>query len=173
MNYIISWLSIPLIRVNGTFRTRWDILIIILSLWVCFVLPVHIAFEPDGLDSDINFYFNNLIDIAFVVDIVLNFRTTINNPLTGEEILNSKVIAMSYLKSRFVLDLIATIPYDLMIGNTGGSKFQFQFRVFSILKMVRLVRFTKIIAFLNTTESVKLSLKLFKLIFYLLVYIHL
>lgn len=36
-----------------------------------------------------------------------------------------------------------------------------------------MLRFTKIISFLNATESVKLSLKLFKLIFYLMIYIHL
>lgn len=39
--------------------------------------------------------------------------------------------------------------------------------------MTRILRFTKVISFLNATENVKLSLKLFKLIFYLLVYIHL
>lgn len=38
--------------------------------------------------------------------------------------------------------------------------------------MLRILRFVKIISFLNATESVKLSLKLFKLIFYLLIYVH-
>ena len=39
--------------------------------------------------------------------------------------------------------------------------------------MMRVLRFTRIISYLNATESVKQSLKLSKLIFYLLVYIHL
>lgn len=119
-----SFLNLKL-KSKGKYRTRWDVCIIILSLWICFVLPVQIAFEPDGLDSTGNYYFNNIIDIAFVFDIILNFRTTINNPLTGEEIMDSKSIAISYFKNRFILDLIATIPYDLIIGNTGGSKYQF------------------------------------------------
>ena len=41
-----------------------------------------------------------------------------------------------------------------------------------MLKIFRILRFTKIIVYLNATESVKLSLKLFKLIFYLIIYLH-
>lgn len=44
--------------------------------------------------------------------------------------------------------------------------------ILSILKIIRVFRFTKIITFLNTSENVKLSLRLFKLIFYLMIYIH-
>lgn len=48
-----------------------------------------------------------------------------------------------------------------------------KFKVLAILKMVRIFRFTKVISFLNATEDVKLSLKLFKLLFYLVIYLHL
>ncbi len=41
-----------------------------------------------------------------------------------------------------------------------------------IIKINRVLRFTKVISFLNTTENVKLSLRLFKLIFYLIIYLH-
>ena len=46
-------------------------------------------------------------------------------------------------------------------------------RIFQIFKLLRILRFTRVISFLSATESVKLSLKLFKLIFYLIVYLHL
>lgn len=78
------------IRATGSFRTRWDILIIILSLWVCFTLPVHIAFEPEGLDSMINQVFNTVIDVLYGIDIILNFRTSFINPLTGDEVIEAK-----------------------------------------------------------------------------------
>lgn len=45
-------------------------------------------------------------------------------------------------------------------------------RVLSMLKIVRILRFTKVISYLNATETVKLSLKLAKLIFYLMIYLH-
>ena len=37
-------------------------------------------------DSQENAVFNYIIDIMFFIDIILNFRTTIYNPLTGDEI---------------------------------------------------------------------------------------
>jgi hypothetical protein len=113
-----------------------------------------------------------------MLDILINFRTTIKNVLTGEEIFDSKVIAISYLKGRFFIDLIASIPLDNILAgynddDDSGYTLNFQFRIVQMFKLSRILRFTKIISFLNATESVKLSLKLFKLIFYLLIYIHL
>ena len=47
-----------------------------------------------------------------------------------------------------------------------------KFGLFSLLKIIRVLRFTKVISFINTTESVKQSLRIFKLLFYLLMYVH-
>lgn len=41
-----------------------------------------------------------------------------------------------------------------------------------ILKIVRILRFFKVISYLNATENIKLSLKLVKMIFYLVLYLH-
>lgn len=101
-----------LIRVNDRFRTLWDIIIIVMSLYNCFVLPVDIAFKPSALESEVIDVFNVIIDIIFAIDIFLNFRTTIANDLTGDEITDGPVIAKTYLKHRFFLDLLATIPFD-------------------------------------------------------------
>jgi Ion transport protein len=79
------------------------------------VLPVDIAFEPASLETNAIVALNYIIDVAFSVDIFLNFRTTIVNDLTGDEITDSKVIAKSYLKGRFFLDLLATLPFDEII----------------------------------------------------------
>ena len=67
------------IRGEGKFRTLWDLFIIILALWTCFSLPVQIAFQPDSLETEANMIFNFFIDIAYIVDILLNFRTTIRH----------------------------------------------------------------------------------------------
>jgi hypothetical protein len=42
----------------------------------------------------------------------------------------------------------------------------------SFLKIIRIFRFTKVITYLNTGEEIKLSLKLLKMVFYLMVYLH-
>lgn len=78
---------------------------------------------------------NRIIDAAFIFDILINFRTTIKNIMTGDEIFDQKVIAITYLKQRFFIDLIAAIPLDSIIGpdqadggdHTGpGTSFKFR-----------------------------------------------
>jgi hypothetical protein len=44
--------------------------------------------------------------------------------------------------------------------------------LFQIIKINRVLRFTRVISFINTSENVKLTLRLFKLILYLMIYIH-
>lgn len=104
-----------LIRGGRRFRAFWDVLIILCSLINCFITPVDISFSPLGLEGLTMNILNWFIDISFLIDLFFNFRTTIWNPLTGEEIFDTKEIARQYIKKRFVLDLISSIPLDRII----------------------------------------------------------
>ena len=59
---------------------------------------------------------NHLIDITFALDIILNFRTTYMNRMTGEEITGYKEIQINYIKGQFAIDLLSTIPFDVVIS---------------------------------------------------------
>ena len=58
----------------------------------------------------------------FTVDMLVNFRTAIIDD--GELIEKPREVAFSYIKGWFVLDLIATVPYELILkvrrGGRGG-----------------------------------------------------
>ena len=41
-----------------------------------------------------------------------------------------------------------------------------------MLKLMRVLRLSKIITYMNATDGVKLSLKLFKMLFFLILYVH-
>lgn len=43
---------------------------------------------------------------------MVNFRTTYINVKTGGEVTQSKRIAVNYLKNYFVIDVLATFPFD-------------------------------------------------------------
>ena len=45
-------------------------------------------------------------------------------------------------------------------------------KAFSILKLFRVLRLSKLINYMNSTEDIKHSLKLFKLCLFLLIYMH-
>lgn len=78
------------IKSESKMRTRWDILIILLSFWVTIMLPVQIAFEPAELNGSGNSVINRIIDLMFFFDIIVNFRTTIKHHATGEEITDAR-----------------------------------------------------------------------------------
>jgi hypothetical protein len=55
---------------------------------------------------------SDLIDYCFMTDIVISFRTTYQDPFTGEEVYQQKKIANHYFYGRFWIDLISTIPVE-------------------------------------------------------------
>ena len=97
---------------NSLFKIRWDIVILVISVWNSFSIPIDIAFAPPVFEEMPNVVVNHIIDIVFAFDIILHFRTTIVNDATGEEIMEPKKIAITYLKGRFIIDLLATVPFD-------------------------------------------------------------
>jgi hypothetical protein len=53
-----------------------------------------------------------MVDIVFLCDIFVQFRTTHHDLETGDECFDTKLIARKYLSSRFTIDLLSTIPLD-------------------------------------------------------------
>lgn len=58
---------------------------------------------------------NTVIDVSFLLDIIVVFRTTITGD-DGEEVYDSKVIAKHYLASGFLIDALSTIPFDSLLA---------------------------------------------------------
>ena len=51
--------------------------------------------------------------MVFALDIILRFRTTYIDSVSGEEIVDSYLIGNRYLSSsEFFFDIISTIPFD-------------------------------------------------------------
>ncbi len=147
-------------------------MILIISVWNSFSIPIDIAFEPPEFEKMPNVIANHIIDVIFAIDLIMHFRTTIINDVTGEEIVKPSQIAFTYLKGRFIIDLLATIPFDTLFQNIIGANISGKLSIFSLLKLFRVLRLTKVISFMNASDDIKHSLKIFKLLFYLILYIH-
>lgn len=161
-----------LIRGHSTFKLRWDVLIMILAIFNCFAIPFEVAFNPEAMHSLWFLLLNTVIDLCFAADLLVNFRTSFIHPKTGHEVLSGNKIAVSYLKGRFWIDLIATIPFDNIAEAIVGSGNASLLSIFSLMKLVRVLRLNRIIALMKVANEVKLSLKLGKLIFFLVMYLH-
>ena len=91
---------------------------------------------------------NTMIDFVFLLDIIVNFRTTFYDIETGDEVFDSKRTGRMYLKGRFTVDLLSTIPFDNIAGIFTSESSPI-LQLFSLLKLVRISRLARIIERMN------------------------
>jgi hypothetical protein len=77
-----------MVKAQGVNRLRWDFIIIFLAVYQGITIPIAISYDPDRLNSPFYKTLDSLIDLIFLIDIVLNFRTTYIDSVTGEEVLD-------------------------------------------------------------------------------------
>ena len=77
-----------------------------------------------------------VVDLFFISDIIINFRTAYHKD-DGELQLDTRAIALSYARSWFVLDLVASVPIDWFLPNSAGigvAKIPRLLRLFRLMK---------------------------------------
>jgi len=124
---------------NSKFRTNWDILILILIIASIFIIPVQIALRHEvTLLGSLVIY---AIDLFFLIDIYLNSKTSFR--VAGVEILDKSLISKHYYKTNFKIDLLASLPIDLLFIFWPGFELEgisiiLWLRVFRLLRMQHL-----------------------------------
>ena len=88
-------------------KLMWDGIIILLIIYTAIAMPFLMCFQ---IQSKYMNYFDIIIDVFFIIDIVLNFFTTYVDK-KGEIVTSPKKIRMYYIKGWFAVDCIAAIPY--------------------------------------------------------------
>lgn len=53
-----------------------------------------------------------MIDFIFLIDIIISFRTVFIDDITGEEKKEDWAMALHYIKTTFIIDIAATVPFD-------------------------------------------------------------
>jgi hypothetical protein len=121
----------------------------VLVLYNVMLIPMEL-----GLDIEKDFlwtFFDYIVDLLFLMDIVLNFHTGYldeHNLL----IMNTKMIAERYIKTWFFIDILATFPFELLAllaRVDAGSNVQ----LFALLKCPRLLRLGRILKFLENMRG--------------------
>ena len=97
------------------------------------------------------FILNSIIDFIFLLDIFVQFKTTFFDPISGEEVYDKKLIAMNYLKGRFIFDFLSTVPFDAIVQAITGEKISI-LPLLSLLKLMRITRISRIIESMNVKE---------------------
>ncbi|XP_049421428.1 potassium voltage-gated channel subfamily H member 2 [Epinephelus fuscoguttatus] len=130
------------------FKAVWDWLILLLVIYTAILTPYSAAFllsdqedaamQGCGYCSPLNVV-DLIVDIMFIIDILINFRTTYVN--TNDEVVSHPVrIAVHYFKGWFLIDMVAAIPFDLLIYRNGEETTT----LIGLLKTARLLRLVRV-----------------------------
>uniref|UniRef100_A0A4W5MTC0 Potassium voltage-gated channel, subfamily H (eag-related), member 3 n=1 Tax=Hucho hucho TaxID=62062 RepID=A0A4W5MTC0_9TELE len=130
----------------GTFKAGWDWLILLATFYVAVTVPYNVCFTVvGGRDegssaprsppsvSDI------LVEILFMLDIALNFRTTFVST-SGQVVYDARSICVHYVTTWLFVDLIAALPFDLLYAFNVSVYFGVH-----LLKTVRLLRLLRLL----------------------------
>nr|XP_033793705.1 potassium voltage-gated channel subfamily H member 3 [Geotrypetes seraphini] len=128
----------------GTFKAGWDCLILLATLYVAVTVPYSVCFstsKDEGAPSTRGppSICDLAVEILFIVDIILNFRTTFVSK-SGQVVFEPRSIFLHYISTWFLLDLLAALPVDLL--------YAFKVNVYfgaHLLKTVRLLRLLRLL----------------------------
>ncbi|XP_057322871.1 potassium voltage-gated channel subfamily H member 6 isoform X19 [Microplitis mediator] len=139
------------------FKAVWDWIILLLVMYTAIFTPYVAAFllsEPDYNSRKAKKYSDDpiviidlIVDVTFVVDILINFRTTFVN--TNDEVVSGPwKIAVHYLRGWFIIDLVAAIPFDLLLYGYNTDELGLDkdetTTLMGLLKTARLLRLVRV-----------------------------
>lgn len=106
------------------FRRRWDLGVVIATAYVVLLAPFVIGFDVDASVGTNLFITDRFVDGIFFLDVFLNFLTGFVEQNRGGVVLDPKQVAVRYAKTWALLDLIASVPFDLVFPDDGEGYLQ-------------------------------------------------
>ena len=105
------------------------------------MVPLATTLVWEDIPKEYNDNYNMVIVMLFAFDILMNFRTAFD--YHGTIVRKPSLIGFRYVTSTFLIDLIATVPWDRLWEGvnddlTGAYKFS------RALKLVRIMRIHKL-----------------------------
>uniref|UniRef100_A0A8B9PIH8 Potassium voltage-gated channel subfamily H member 4 n=1 Tax=Apteryx owenii TaxID=8824 RepID=A0A8B9PIH8_APTOW len=127
----------------SVFKALWDWLILLATFYVAVTVPYNVCFtgtedSPSAARSTI--VSDIAVEMLFILDIVLNFRTTYVSQ-SGQVVYDPRSICIHYVATWFFVDLIAALPFDLLYVFNGERETS----LVHLLKTVRLLRLLRLL----------------------------
>lgn len=135
------------IRHDSFVKAVWDWIVLLLVIYTAIEIPYNVAFL---LPLQYNIFFegnpfaiiNLIVDIMFIIDIIINFRTTYVS--AAHVVCDPGSIACHYLKTWFVVDFLAAMPFELFtLASTKEVKLFWVQLTSSLLRLGPLVPVAK------------------------------
>uniref|UniRef100_A0A8D0FM21 Voltage-gated delayed rectifier potassium channel KCNH4 n=1 Tax=Strix occidentalis caurina TaxID=311401 RepID=A0A8D0FM21_STROC len=128
------------------FKALWDWLILLATFYVAVTVPYNVCFTgtEDSLSAARSTIVSDIaVEMLFILDIVLNFRTTYVSQ-SGQVVYDPRSICIHYVATWFFVDLIAALPFDLL--------YVFNVTVTSLVHLLKTVRLLRLLRLLQKLD---------------------
>eukprot|EP01043_Picozoa_sp_COSAG02_P053964 COSAG02_NODE_6038_length_3854_cov_2.278562_1_plen_989_part_00 len=137
---------------------NWRRFQVISLIYVLVAAPITVGFQlPLRSPSDAAWWVELLIDIHFLADIPLRFRTVFYDTKTGTPIHDSMAIGQRYLQSWFMIDLLSVLPFSYVALCSGKPSISSALTQCRCIKALRLGQLRALFrpASMSTQKSIR------------------
>ena len=127
----------------------FNFLIMILAIYSTFSATYIAAFGFPTKKSSV--VLNNLVEVVFWIEILLNFFQWYKDEVEYKPVKDVRKIAYRYLRTNFIIDLLATIPFRYM----HLTKNPMYLDLFQLLKLLRLKKLVAHLSYRALQEVIK------------------
>ena len=156
---------------NGAIRTTWDMCVsavhislsvllqrsilttlavdfyrvqVFLLAYLLIVIPLRIGFSIEVEPFSSAFWFDVAVDVYFLVDIAMNFRTPYYDPVSGLLVISQREISWAYARSWLLIDVVTCIPVSYIMMMIHGVEAAADGKQLRMLKSLRLMKLAKL-----------------------------
>jgi hypothetical protein len=123
-----------------------------LSIWYTFMIPYRLAFistvERWSALWVIDGSAFSIFNIIFYIDLPINFCTAVKEGSYGELKDNHRDIAVIYIQSWFLIDLVTCFPFETLTEESDGAQganLAKSFKLIRLIKTLRILRATRVL----------------------------
>ena len=145
-------------------RIIWNLIVFFLLMYTATLVPYRTIFIEDEKKFTFLYYFDALVDVLYIIDLILNFFMAYEDVDKKIET-RLKKIAVNYFNSWFFLDFLSCIPFQYIdvsrmdgTGNLGKL-----LKMPRMYKMVKILRLFKLVRLMKYSRSIKKILQAFRM----------
>lgn len=136
-----------MLRPQQPSKVGWDLWVAVLIIYSTVTVPYRLAFGQSGVK--VWPVLDTVTDLCFFIDIMANFRTAYLDS-RGVLVWDTWRIALRYLRTWFLLDLVSTLPLDWLVvttaqGSVDDSVALRSTKMLRVLRLARLLKLTRVL----------------------------
>lgn len=143
------------------FRYFWDIYIFFLLCYVATISVYVYSFKSHLTPSSAFFWIERFLDVSFVIDIILNFFTFYHKHPDQDFHPTFRTTLIHYLTTFFLIDLVSTIPWDVVNTHFRDEATLYMlFRFLRLLRLIKLYRLSQVFRSRHSLVALEVKLRL-------------